>query len=270
MTQSVNIMTITQWSRGRDWRLSLPHSVSSHALIWITKGQARSLIDGVQRGLGVHNAVVVPAGAFFALEPGPQCFGWVCTIDPNGPIMMPDQAQILRILEVRPQVELTALLEAMQRETNQARAFADEALSAHASLLTVWLRRAMIAHENTARPNASQRLVTAYSSLIERDFTRAKVMADYAAELGVTPTHLTRCCRQSSGMTAADLLVRRKLHAARMMIEDTDTAIQHVAAGLGFGSAAYFSRFIQQHTGATPSALRKGARAVAASAGKTA
>ena len=59
-------------------------------------------------------------------------------------------------------------------------------------------------------------------------------------------------------MTAAELLVRRKLHAARVMLEDTDTAVQTIAAGLGFGSAAYFSRFIQHHTGRTPTALRKG------------
>ena len=258
MAQSVNIMTIAQWGKGDAWRLCLPHSVTSHALVWITRGQARSLIDGVQRGLGVHNAVVVPAGTFFALDPGPQCFGWVCTIQRNGPIMMPDQAQILRILDVQSQVELTGFLEAMQREANQKRPFADEALAAHAALITVWLRRAMIAHENNARTNASQRLVTAYASLIERDFTRPRVMADYAGDLGVTPTHLTRCCRQAAGMTAADMLVRRKLHAARVMLEDTDTAVQTIAAGLGFGSAAYFSRFIQHHTGRTPTALRKG------------
>jgi AraC family transcriptional activator of pobA len=34
-----------------------------------------------------------------------------------------------------------------------------------------------------------------------------------------------------------------------------------IAASLGFGSAAYFSRFILHHTGHTPSQLRSAARA---------
>jgi AraC family transcriptional activator of pobA len=36
--------------------------------------------------------------------------------------------------------------------------------------------------------------------------------------------------------------------------------MRDIAATLGFGSAAYFTRFITQHTGETPSRLRKQAR----------
>ncbi|EAP76184.1 AraC family transcriptional regulator [Roseovarius nubinhibens] len=257
----VRLLTLAQWGAGGGWRLSLPHSSKTHNLLWITKGQARITLEGVQRGLGAHNAVVIPAGSGFALEPGAQCFGWVVSVAAQSPILMPDNAQILRILEVQNQTELTALIDRMQRETHHNLPFADEALAAHAQLMTVWLRRAMIDHDNTARPKASQRLVTAYAALIERDYHLPRVMADYAADLGVTPTHLTRTCRQSAGMTAADMLVRRKLHAARVALEDGDLPITQIAASLGFGSAAYFSRFIQHHTTHSPSSLRKAARA---------
>jgi AraC family transcriptional activator of pobA len=36
--------------------------------------------------------------------------------------------------------------------------------------------------------------------------------------------------------------------------------MRDIASLLGFGSAAYFTRFITQHTGETPSSLRKKAR----------
>ena len=95
--------------------------------------------------------------------------------------------------------------------------------------------------------------------MVARDFATPKLMADYARELGVTPTHLTRSCRQCSGLTAADFLTQRSLHGARDMLESGHDSIRHVAVQLGFRSAAYFSRFILHHTGQTPSALRKGA-----------
>ena len=85
-------------------------------------------------------------------------------------------------------------------------------------------------------------------------------MAAHAQALDVTPTHLTRVCRAETGKTAATLLTERQLHASRNLLAATDVAVQDIARHLGFGSAAYFTRFIQQHFGQTPSALRRSAR----------
>ena len=260
MTGNVEILTLIQWARGANWRLELQHSSPAHALVWITKGQARATIDGIMRGVGVHNVLAIPAGTLMSIQPGAQCFGLVCLIPPNSPVLMPDTAQHLRIRDVQPQAELTAILDAMQREANQPRPFGDEALYAHATLMTVWLRRAMIAHEVPPPPTAAERLVTAFCALVEQEYRSGRPMADYARDLGVTPTHLTRCCRQCSGLTAADILTQRTLHAAREMLTGSRDAIRHVAAQLGFRSAAYFSRFILHHTGCSPSDLRRNAR----------
>jgi AraC family transcriptional activator of pobA len=48
------------------------------------------------------------------------------------------------------------------------------------------------------------------------------------------------------------------LHAARSLLLETDVTAQSIARFLGFGSAAYFTRFMQQHTGRSPSRLRSG------------
>lgn len=261
MTAAAQIITLAQWARGAAWRLELQHSCPSHALVWITRGQARATIEGLRRGVGAHNVLAIPARTLMSIHLGAQCFGQVCLIPPEGPLLMPDTAQHLRIREAQPQVELTSLLDAMQREANQDRPFNDEALGAHATLMTVWLRRAMISHDLPAPPTAAERLVAAFSALVEQEYRSGRPMADYARDLGVTPTHLTRCCRHCSGLTAADMLTERTLHAAREMLTGTGDSIRHVAVLLGFRSAAYFSRFILQHTGLSPSDLRRRARA---------
>jgi AraC family transcriptional activator of pobA len=258
MTSHARILTLAQWNEGGAWRAELPHSCPDHAMIWITRGQGRAMIEGVRRGVGVHNALVIPANTLFSLDFGKQGFGLVCLVPAYGPMLMPDTPQHLRIRDVQAQSELTSTLDAMQREQNSARPFMDEALNAEAALLTVWLRRAMIAHaEEPAKTTASQKLVTAYAALVERDHTTGKTMADYARALGVTPTHLTRTCRDCTGMTAAELLTQRSLHAVRDLLESSDHPFNRVAAMTGFSSAAYFSRFVLHHTGKTPSDLRK-------------
>ncbi len=125
-------------------------------------------------------------------------------------------------------------------------------------LLSVWFRRTKAALlPDDPEPNAAERLVVAFTDLAERHFRSGRPMADYAEMLDVTPTHLSRVCRQCAGMTAADILSERVLHAARTELADTDTPVGEIARGLGFSSAAYFTRFIQHHTGLTPTALRQ-------------
>ncbi|MFU8778472.1 MAG: AraC family transcriptional regulator, partial [Roseovarius sp.] len=74
------IKTVAQWARGTDWRLTLQHSCPDHALIWITRGQGIAIIDGVRRGIGVHNALAIPAGTLFSLDLGKTGFGQVCLL----------------------------------------------------------------------------------------------------------------------------------------------------------------------------------------------
>lgn len=261
MGRHPTISTIAAWAEGRTWTLELQHSRDSHALIWQTRGQTRAVIEGLRRGVGAHNVLVIPAGCMFAIEMNKQNFGMVCQIPAGDRLLMPDQPVLLSIQDVRNQAELTGILDAMQREQNNDVPFADEALLAQGELLTVWLRRAIVRHGPPAQRNtATQRLVRAFAALVERDYTLGRTMADYATSLGVTPTHLSRVCKQASGRTASDLLTERVHHAARLRLEDTDVPITQIAADLGFTSGAYFSRFVQHHTGQTPSALRKSSR----------
>ena len=258
MPHRIRIHTLTQWADGANWRWELQHSLETHALIWITRGQGLCTIEGRRRGVGVHNAFALPAKSLFSFDLGKQVFGLITLIPASSPILMPDEPQHLRIRDAQAQAELTAILDALQREQNSTRHFADEAMQAHAHLLTVWLRRAMIAHDALPqKPNAAENLVRAFCALIERDYQTGKPMADYARALGVTPTHLTRCCRQCCGLTAADMLTERTVYAARDFLENGKDPIQNIASRLGFNSAAYFSRFILQNTGQTPSGLRK-------------
>ena len=258
MSQRIRIMTLPHWADGAAWRWTLQHDLSTHALIWITRGQGRGIIEGRRCGIGVHNALALPAGALHALDLAPQSYGLMVLIPTGSPILMPDEPQHLRIRDAQAQAELSGILDALNREQTANRVFADEAMVAQGHLLTVWLRRAMIAQDAPADgPTAAAHLVSAFSALVARDFRTGRPMADYAKALGVTPTHLTRCCRACCGLTAADILTERTVHAAREALEFGTQPIQNIASQLGFNSAAYFSRFILQNTGHTPSELRK-------------
>jgi len=251
------VRTLAQFFRGAAWRMEMLHDYPFDLLIWITRGQGRGTLDGQRRGLGMHNLLWVPAGHAIALDLGKQSSGLAMTMPHSEGLGYPPELVHLRVRDVHAQSELTGYLEAMAREDQVARPFHDESSRAYALLLSVWLRRQIISAPAEPRQTAGQRLVSAFSALLARDYASGKTMADYARDLGVTPTHLSRVCRESCDMSAADMLTQRTLHAARDRIESTDLPFQTIAADLGFGSAAYFTRFVQNHTNTSPSALRK-------------
>jgi AraC family transcriptional activator of pobA len=256
----IRMVTLAQLSQRGAWQLELVHDRAEHLLIWITRGQGVALLDGQRRGIGPHNALFIPARHLMALELMRNGFGQALLIPQSSGLTLPREVQHLRVRDAASQSDLTALFEALGREQSGMQPLYHSAVHAYAELITIWLRR----HIEDAGPqpaNAGQRLVQSYCDLLVREYASGASMAVLAERLDVTPTHLTRVCRAETGRTAATLLTERVLHAARRLLISTDTPAQDIARHLGFGSAAYFTRFIQQHTGHPPTALRRAAHA---------
>ena len=251
----VRLSTLSQLAPAGSWQLELAHDREDHLLIWVTRGQGIVLLDGVRRGVGTHNALFVPARHLMALDLGRQGLAQVLLIPDGADLTLPDGVRHLRCREARAQSELTTLFEAMNREQSSDRPLKQSALDAYGQLAAIWLRRQLADHE--PEPDTpSRRLMRAYFSRIATQYATGATLADHAAALGVTPTHLTRVCKAETGHTAAGLLTERVLHAARQLLRDSDQPVRNIAGALGFGSAAYFTRFIQHHCGHPPTALR--------------
>ena len=244
MTENtIELLTLAQLSQGQDWRVQLCHDRPVHMLIWITRGQGLLQLDGQRRGLGAHNAVFIPARALFALDMGRQGIGQAVLIPDGNELRLPQMPRHLRIRDVQAQTELTGLYH--------------DALEGHAALMSVWLRRQIMQDEHVPnRRNAAARLSARFCQMVCEHYSSGAPMAQYAESLEVTPTHLSRAVKSATGKTAADILTERVVHEARHLLGTTEHSAQDIARHLGFGSAAYFTRFMQQHTGLTPSRLR--------------
>ena len=96
--------------------------------------------------------------------------------------------------------------------------------------------------------------------MIDADFSTGLSVADYAARIGVTPTHLTRVCRAASGRSAHALLTSRRLFEAQRRLADGCEPVADVARASGFGSPAYFARAFRKATGHSPSDFRRAAK----------
>ncbi len=245
---------------GNRWRTEAMRSHRTPRLLYLSRGQGRITIAGLTSGFGPNNLIFVPAGTMHGFEVGPQTFGLMLTIPPAMAAEWPEEAVHLRLKDVVAQKELATLFDGLERELKSARPGGLRAAHYHVGLLAVFFQRQMdsqAAPRDDRSRSAAARLVAAYTDLVERDYRRGLGVADYARALGVTPTHLSRCCRTTCGRSALALLNDRIAYEARVLLRETKVPIRDIAQSLGFGSAAYFTRSFQARAGMTPSAFRR-------------
>jgi AraC family transcriptional regulator, transcriptional activator of pobA len=251
------IVAIPRLAAGGRWRVEAMRAISEPMLLWFTKGQGRITVAGVTRGYTANNAVFIPAGVMHGFEVGPQVFGNAIFFGKDCAIPLPQTPQILRIREVHAAQEANVIFDMILREMNSDSPAHERATRHYLGLLGVWLERQVAkAAPEQGKPDAARRLVARYTALIEQDFRSGAGVGDFAAALGVTPTHLSRCCRQACGRSAITILQDRRIFEARLLLAETRMRVGQIGVSIGFTSAAYFARAFQHLTGKSPTDFR--------------
>ena len=231
-----------------------------HKFFWISKGNGRCMINGVTRSFGPNTVIFIPHDAPHQLELSSNVFGVVVTVDPAVTVALPERTVFLPILNLMDQKQIANRFDRVFAEFNATGVGRNQAVECLVGLLSVHVARMAQKHLKDPQTSAAQRLMENFVNLLEKEYRTARTLAEYAKELGVTPTHLTRVCQQVNGKSASRLIQERVLAEARMMLTNTDHKILEISNHLGFSSPAYFTRLFSQKQGQTPKEFRHAAQ----------
>ena len=251
------VVSMMRLAQGGRWRTEAHRSHVRPVLLWFTRGQGRVTVAGRTRGYGAHNAIFIPGGTMHGFTMLGQVYGTAIFFPETLTRELPEEAMHLRLRDGFQQAELSGLVEAIDREATGERPGSERAMRHWGGLIAVWLERHADLAEAPTAISAGQRLMTAYTALVERDFRSGLGVQGYADKLGVTATHLSRVCRESCGKSAHRVLNERILYEARRLLTESEIPIKDIAERLGFNSAAYFSRAFLNETGHSPTAFRR-------------
>jgi AraC-like DNA-binding protein len=247
------------------WRLTDWHAADQPLLFAISRGQGRVSVCGKTRGFSGPCYLFVPARATTRFEFPTPVFGTRVTFAARFDPHLPDTPVLLRATTTQTQGEVTWLLSQIDAEAGTASDDAEVAIAAYGTLLALAITRL---HQREGAVDWSRSraeiLVAGFTGLIETDIaTRPGAtpsVAGHAAQLGITPTHLTRVCQEVTGLGASSLMQERLLAEARRRLADTPAPVHQIAQALGYGSAAYFARSFGARMGQTPTAARRALR----------
>jgi AraC-like DNA-binding protein len=112
--------------------------------------------------------------------------------------------------------------------------------------------------------NASDRIASLFIELLERQFPiesthqrlSLRSAKDYADRLAVHVNHLNKVLKENTGRTTSEVISKRIIQEAKILLKQTDWNISEISYTLGFDELAHFSNFFKKHTALTPIAFR--------------
>mgnify|MGYP000081224973 FL=1 len=244
-------------------------------ILYLTQGEGEVLINDARYQVSSPALILVPAQNVHGFQFAPNIDGPVVTasqksLESMAAVVMPELVSVLRKPAVLPLDESSRHAEALmplflgiEREW---RVHAVGQVAAGMSLvmaLLVQVARLSNVLEPMPMAHNSRKAqqIEKFRALVDAHFRDRRPIEDYADEMGVTPGHLTRLCREVLNVSSQDVVNARILHEAQRELVYSTDGIKQIANLVGFVDEAYFTRFFRKHTGLTPTEFR--ARALA-------
>ena len=75
--------------------------------------------------------------------------------------------------------------------------------------------------------------------------------------LDVSPNHLSACIKKYAGETFINILIRKRMEAARELLVSTPLRVQEVSRRCGYTDQHYFSYCFKKYYGKSPARMRQ-------------
>ena len=106
--------------------------------------------------------------------------------------------------------------------------------------------------------NASTYLTQRYKNALSEYIHEKKSVQEFADHLSVSPNHLHKCVKATTGKSAHELLEDMRILEAKVLLKQTRLSIGDIAFKIGKFDPSDFSRFFKIKTGCTPLQYRLG------------
>jgi AraC family transcriptional activator of pobA len=251
--------------------LTHPHRHDHFALFFVTRGQGRHLIDFQEYELCPDRVFLIAPGQVHAWQSFKGVKGFVLLFTKEF-FTITLQYKELRAylffnniykhayldLDNDTAANLKSLLTNIESEHQHTRAYSQNIIRSYINIILFELTR-VYEHSipsSTEQNNLDVR-IREFETMIEKNFKKYHLVADYADILHITPNYLNTICKRRKGKPAGEVIRDRIMLEARRLLTHSDRTITQIAYDLGFEDNSYFGRFFRKYNGQTPAQFRE-------------
>lgn len=237
---------------------------AAHTALFITSGAARMAVGYDHYTAGPEELLLVPAGQVHSFEPHDVNTGFLCHFHPDllrrGGTIEPEFLTSWGHPHLRFEPGaadfVRALFQRMLTVYQQQGLAAQGVLLAHLAALLAEASHAYQPQPGPA-PSAAAAITQAFKRQLSQRVRHEHRVAAYAESLHITPNHLNKVVRATTGKSPTRWIDEALVLEAKALLFQTALPVAEIAALVGVPDASYFSRLFKKLEGQTPSALRQ-------------
>ncbi|WP_133525346.1 helix-turn-helix domain-containing protein [Flavobacterium sp. 245] len=240
-----------------------------HTLIFVESGSHKMNVGFEEYETVPNEIIVVPAGQVFSIENIYNTYnGYICQFHPDILIGKYGSRELLNDFDFlkisgNPKVRLcaedapliSAILKRLEKE------YTDTHLANLNIVQTYLIALFYEMNKNSVTASkgisAAEIITSKFKELIHLHIKTRHQVNHYASLLNVSPNHLNKCVKTTTGKSAVKWIDENILLEAKYLLFQTTLSISEIAIQVGHEDQSYFSRFFKKHEGISPIQYRK-------------
>jgi len=244
-----------------------PHRRTLYFLFFLTKGYAIRSCNLTEYEVTKNHFFIVPANQIsslkylsddiqgFTIHFSPEIFNHN-QLNVNVELEFPFfEISNNRIIKANSPIEVKRSLKALWREYAKNDQKREKIIALH--LLSLLNEINFDFDNKKLKPStAAFRITQQYKNMLSEQFGNFTKVANYAAELSVSPNHLNKCAKEATGKSAHELLVDMRILQAKVLLKQSNLPVKEIAYKIGGFESSDFAKFFKKKTLQSPSEYR--------------
>ena len=265
------IQTI-KWMEENVWKEStVPQRHNYYMIIWVKQGSGTHLIDLEKFDIKDNTIYCLRPGQIHLFNPEEDTNGYVisfnseflCLHENNFDTLLNtglfhtfSHSPVFSVCDEM-ECELRHAAEKMKQEFDNMFLLRSEILRVFLKIFLIHLTRQYENLNYNRTQSKNIELAKRFHTSLEKNFTKKKMVIDYAEELIVTPNYLNEIVKKVSGFPASHHIQQRIVLEAKRQAAYADLSMKEIAYDLGFEDIAHFSKFFKNVSGRSYTNFKK-------------
>lgn len=180
------------------------------------------------------------------------------------PVFQQNQNKVF-LLDEKSLEDIETIYSKMFKEIDSDYAYKYDVLRNHAfELIHYALKMEPALIQEDKKEDRSTQITTLFHELLERQFPieslyqrfELRAPTDFATNLNIHTNHLNKVLKEVTGKTTSELIAKRILQEAKILLKHTTWSIADIAFSLGFDESPHFINFFKKQLNTTPKKYR--------------
>ena len=265
------IHTISRIREEQEEQYGLPHSHDYYEITWITTGTGKLFADLEEYALHENLLYFIKPNQVHRLLLSGDAQGFILSFKDSffnlgaHEFDLTCEASLfqlfshLQVLSVQRDTvtDMMEIMKKMMKEFENEYSFKAQLLRRYFKIFLIYVGRQFEERQENTQHSRETELTKSFMGLLEKNFKEKKMVADYAAELYLTPNYLNGMVKKNTGFSAGHHIRQRVVLEAKRMCRFSDAGMKEIAYNLGFADSSHFSKFFKAVSGMNFSDFKK-------------